>query len=104
MTHNLNGKKCINQRSGGSRCRSLRRTERRTAALKTLPSEFDCLKILAVDLMDYSSVPPFRFVEAYRPPDYASRPSYRSTRALSTGSASFQDAPLLQTCGLNSWI
>jgi hypothetical protein len=37
----------------------------------SLPSEFDCLEILAVDLTEYSSALPFRFVVAYRPPDYA---------------------------------
>jgi hypothetical protein len=38
----------------------------------SLPSKFDCSEILAIDLMDYSSLLPFRFVEAYRPPHYAS--------------------------------
>ena len=38
----------------------------------SLPSKFDCLEMLAVDLNDSSSALPFRVVAAYRPPDYTS--------------------------------
>jgi hypothetical protein len=37
-----------------------------------LPSKFECLEILAVDLNDSSSALPFRVFVAYRPPDYTS--------------------------------
>jgi hypothetical protein len=59
-------------RHGGGVCLIIKNNLNFSAQQVSLPSEFDCLEILAVDLTDYSSALPFRFVVAYRPPDYAS--------------------------------
>jgi hypothetical protein len=37
----------------------------------SLPSKFDCLEIIAIDLTDASAVLPHRIVVVYRPPDYS---------------------------------
>jgi hypothetical protein len=52
-------------------CLIIRNNLNFSAQQVSLPSEFDCLEILAVDLTEYSSALPFRLVVAYRPPDYA---------------------------------
>jgi hypothetical protein len=59
-------------RHGGGVCLVIRNNHNLSAQQVSFPSEFDCFEILAVDLTVYSSALPFRFVVAYRPPDYAS--------------------------------
>ena len=59
-------------RHGGGVCLVVKIDPKVSAQLVSLPSRFDCLEIIAVDLNDYSSALPVRFVVAYRPPDYAS--------------------------------
>jgi exonuclease III len=59
-------------RHGGGTCLIIKNNLKFSTQQISLPFKFDCIEILAVDLMDYSSTLPFRFVVAYRPLDYAS--------------------------------
>ena len=59
-------------RTGGGVCLFVANDRNVNIQQISLPSEFDCLEMLAVDLNDSSSALPFRVVVAYRPPDYTS--------------------------------
>ena len=57
---------------GGGVCLIIKENSKMCIQPVSLPSKFDCLEILAVDFNDCSGALPFRFVVAYRPPDYSS--------------------------------
>ena len=60
-----------NRRAGGV-CLFVKEDRKLKVQQVVLPSEFNCLEIIAIDLTVSSLVLPYRVIVAYRPPDYSS--------------------------------
>jgi hypothetical protein len=58
-------------RHGGGVCLYIKDNYRLTVHQVYLPSKFDGLEIIAVDLNDHATVLPYRLIVAYRQPDYS---------------------------------